>query len=86
MGKRLGITDNHQFHAGAGHRHIHPSQLLQEANLAPFVGTHQTDHHHIPFLPLEAIHGVDGNQLTEGLEELGFLDEVTQEIDLRLIG
>ena len=34
------VADDYEFHAGAGHSHVHPAQVAQKADVAVIVASH----------------------------------------------
>lgn len=73
LGQCGSIAQNNQFHTGTGDGYVHTAQVIEEANLTVFIGTHQTDKNHVTLLPLKAIHRIDGNQGAIRLEKASFL-------------
>ena len=67
--QRGGIAQDDELHAGAGDGHIHAAQVVEETDLPFFVGAHQADEDNVALLPLESVHGVDGDERPEGFEE-----------------
>ena len=75
-GKSGGVTDNDEFHPGAGDGDVHPAQVVQEADVAFLVGTDKTDENDIAFLPLESVDGVDGDESSQRVEESVAFDQL----------
>ena len=69
LGQCGSIAQNNQFHTGTGDGYVHAAQVVKKTNLTVFIGTYQTDKNHVTLLPLKAIHRIDGNQGTIGLEK-----------------
>lgn len=67
--KGRGIAQDDKLHARPGHGDIHPPEVPEETDLTIFICPYERDDDHIPFLPLEAIHGVDCDQAAVWLEE-----------------
>ena len=61
-----GVSQDHQFHAGAGDGDVHAAQVAEETDLPFVVGAYEADHDHVALLSLEAVYGVDGYQAAEG--------------------
>ena len=62
------VSQDHQFHAGAGDGDVHAAQVTEETDPAFVVGSYETDHDHIAFLSLEAVYCVSGYQAAERFE------------------
>lgn len=76
------VPHDDELHAGARDGDIHAAQVVQEADLPCSVGTHHRDEYNIALLPLEAIDGVDRDQMAEWLEKRPFLDQALEVLDL----
>ena len=70
-----GVTQDEEFHAGAGNGDVHATQVAQEADLPGIVGPHERDEDDVALLALEPVDSVDRYQMAEGLEEGAFPDD-----------
>lgn len=75
-------TDYDELHAGTRHGHIHAAEVAQKADVAFVVASHKGDDDDVAFLALKAVDGVDGDEMTERLEEWCPLDKATQILHL----
>ena len=80
-----GVSQDHQFHAGAGDGDVHAAQVAEETDLPFVVGAYEADHDHVALLSLEAVYGVDGYQAAEGFEESVALDQSADILNLRFV-
>ena len=85
-GKRGGISQNDEFHAGTGDCHVHPAEVVEESDVPVCVGSHETDEDYIPFLSLKPVHGVNGDELFQRLEEAVPFDQLTDILHLYPVG
>ena len=79
MFQSVDFSQYHQLHTGTCDGYIHPSQVIQEAYLPVFIGTHKTDENNIAFLSLEAVYGINGEQAavrTQGGTCFYFIPEI----------
>ena len=58
-GEGCAVANHQQFSPGAGHGHVHPPHILEEAKLALGVRPHQRDHHGLLLASLKAVYAVD---------------------------
>ena len=85
LGHRVLVAEDDEFHTSPRHRHVHTTEVSEEAYLPLIVGTNQGDEDNISLLSLETIHRVDAYQTTIGLEEVILLDELLEILHLRTI-
>ena len=81
-----GIAEDDEFHAGAGDGHVHATEVSEETDLSFVVGTDEGDEDDVAFLALEAIDGVDADEVAVRFEELAFLEEATEVLHLGAVG
>ena len=81
-----GIAEDDEFHAGTGDGHVHASEVTQETDLSFVVGTDEGDEDDVAFLALEAIDGVDADEVAVRFEELAFLEKSAEVLHLCAIG
>ena len=81
-----GIAEDDEFHAGAGDGHVHASEVAQETDLSFVVGTDEGDEDDVAFLALEAVDGVDADEVAVRLEELAFSEKSAEVLYLCAVG
>lgn len=81
-----GVAQDDELHAGAGDGHVHAAQVAQEAYLALVVGAHEAYEYHVALLALEAVDGVDRNQVAVGLEIGRAAHQAAQQLHLGAVG
>lgn len=82
MSKSGSIAENDEFHAGSGDGDIHAAQIVQETDIAFFVGTDEADENDIPFLSLKTVDGVDGDEAFQGMKEVVAFNELADILHL----
>lgn len=86
MGEGGGVAEDDEFHAGAGHGYIHAAEVGEEAYLSVLVGANEGDEDDVSFLALEAIDGIDADEVAH-LAELGCVAYLlTQVVGLHPVG
>ena len=81
-----GIAEDNEFHSGPGDGHIHAAQVTKETDLAFVVGTDEGDEDDVAFLTLEAVDGVDADEVAVRFEEFTFLEKTAEVLHLCAIG
>ena len=80
------VAEDDEFHAGSCHRHVHASEVGEEAYLTLFVGADEADEDDVALLALEAVDGVDGDGVAQGTECVGLADELAEVACLHFVG
>ena len=78
MTHRFCISHNDELHSGTRYRHVHTSQVAQEANLSITVGSHERDDNDVALLSLKAVYGINGNQFAVRTEKLAPLNHTAK--------
>lgn len=73
--ERGGVAYQDKLHACARHGYIHASQIPEEAYLAVFVAAYQRHDDDVALLSLKAVNGVDGDEVSIGLEPRGISEQ-----------
>ena len=69
MKQRIGISEYEKFHSRPCNGHVHAADVGKEANVSFLVGAHETYDYYVALLPLEAVHRVYRNKISERLEK-----------------
>ena len=80
------VAEDDEFHAGSCHRHVHASEVGEEAYLTLFVGADEADEDDVALLALEAVDGVDGDDVAQGTECVGLADKLAEVACLHFVG
>ena len=81
-----GIAEDDEFHTGACDGHVHAAEVTQETNLSFVVGADEGDEDDVAFLALEAVDGVDADEVAVRFEELAFFEESAEVLHLGAVG
>ena len=76
------IAEDDEFHTGACDGHVHAAEVAQETNLSFVVGADEGDEDDVAFLALEAVDGVNADEVAVRFEELSFLEESAEVLHL----
>ena len=80
------IAEDDEFHPGTCDGHVHAAEVTEETDLSFVVGADEGDEDDVAFLALEAVDGVDADEVAVGFKELAFLEESAEVLYLGTVG